>query len=82
MTRLYVRPAYRGQGLGKMLVARHIGKAGDMGYTRICLDTLPSMSVARHLYESLGFAETPAYNHNPLPGIRCLALGLPYSAGR
>lgn len=65
-----------------MLVNRLIKEAGDMGYTRMFLDTLPSMSVARQLYESLGFIETPAYDCNALPGIRCLALDLPHCARR
>ncbi len=76
LKRLYVRPAYRRQGVGRLLTTRLIREAKRTGYTRICLDTLPSMREAHLLYESLGFRPTDAYYQSPLRGVRFLALDL------
>jgi hypothetical protein len=45
-------------------------------YQRLLLDTLPMMHAAQGLYASLGFKDTAAYMHNPVQGVRCLALSL------
>jgi putative acetyltransferase len=76
MKRLYVRPACRGSGLGRLLAARVLEEAREIGYRKICLDTLPSMTRAAAMYEALGFEEIPPYRHNPVPGTRFMALSL------
>jgi ribosomal protein S18 acetylase RimI-like enzyme len=68
MKRLYVRPAFRGQGAAHELVKELITQARLEGYKRIVLDTLPTMLEAHKLYEGLGFLRISAYQKNPLPG--------------
>ena len=75
--RLYVRPGYRGRGLGKTLVQRTIDAAREIGYRRLRLDTLPPrMPEARALYRSFGCVETEPYYYNPVPGVVFMRLDL------
>ena len=76
MKRLYVQPGQRGTGLGRLLVARVLEEARSIGYRRICLDTLPSMTRAQAMYRALGFEEVQPYRHNPVPGTRYMARSL------
>ena len=66
--RLYVKPTHRRQGLSKILVERIIDDARSLGYKRLVLDTLNTMTPAMNLYKSLGFVEIEAYYPNPLEG--------------
>jgi len=76
MKRLYVRPEYRGLGIGLGLSRAIIKKARERGYERMRLDTVESMVEATRLYEALGFREIEPYRHNPLPGARFFELRL------
>ncbi len=76
MKRLYVRPQFRGLGLGRRL-AEAILDAGRMAaYDSILLDTLDDMESARALYEELGFQSIPPYYYNPIAGAHYLKADL------
>ena len=76
MKRMYVRPAVRGKGIGRVLAARLVADARSIGYARMLLDTHPSMREAIELYHSMGFTEIPAYRFNPVEGAVYMALQL------
>ena len=55
LKRLYVRPTFRGRGLGERLVRRAIDEARSIGYKQMILDSHISMGSAHAIYRSLGF---------------------------
>ena len=76
MKRLFVRPHFRGMGLGRLLSERIVGDARAIGYDRMRLDTLPAMQGAISLYEELGFLRREAYYDTPLTDTIFMELDL------
>ena len=72
MKRLFVRPAFRRFGLGRLLAQQLMDRAAQAGYSNLLLDTLDEMEAAREMYASLGFEEIPPYYFNPIAGAHYL----------
>jgi putative acetyltransferase len=72
MKRLFVRSAFRGLGLGRLIAQALMDQAVRAGYSVMLLDTLDDMEAARSLYAALGFEEIPPYYFNPIPGAHYL----------
>ena len=76
MKRLFVRPAFRRYGLGRLLAQALLDRATSAGYSSMLLDTLDEMESARELYATLGFEEVAPYYFNPIPGAHYLKVQL------
>ena len=77
MKRLYLRPEFRGVGLGNQLIEKLIDEAREVGYQKMRLDTHPpKMGKAVSLYESHGFRPISPYYHNPHEGVLFMEVGL------
>ncbi len=77
MKRLWVRPPYRGDRVGRLLAERVVSAGRKLGYARMRLDTAPDMTPAIRLYRGLGFVEIAPYRPNPIPGALFFELTLP-----
>ena len=77
MKRLYLRPKFRGKGLGRVLAETIIAEASKLRYKSMRLDTVePVMRDAVAMYRRLGFREIAPYRANPMPGTLYMELEL------
>ena len=75
--RLYVRPHFRGAGVGRPLLGTLIHEAREAAYKEMYGDTLESMTSALRMYRQSGFREVGPYSSDPTPGAVFLKLSLP-----
>lgn len=62
---LWVRPAARGRGIGRALLAELERRSSELGAQEIVLDTNESLAAAGGLYRSAGYRSIAPYNDNP-----------------
>jgi ribosomal protein S18 acetylase RimI-like enzyme len=74
--RLYVRPGFRGRGIGKALMDYAIDAIRATGYEKLRLDSLERLAGAKKLYERFAFRPIAPYNYNPCPDVYYLELEL------
>ena len=65
LKRMFVKPGYQNQGIGKALLQKAVDLARTLNYNAIRLDTLNRMTAAISLYKKHGFYEIPPYYQNP-----------------
>ncbi|MCP3817868.1 GNAT family N-acetyltransferase [Streptomyces sp. A3M-1-3] len=65
LTRVYVRPAFRGSGGGAVLLSALESAAAGLGARRMVLNTRLDLIEARTLYTRNGYQEVPAYCEGP-----------------
>lgn len=66
LKRMYIKPAFRRNGIAKALVMRLIDDAREIGYRYMLLDTLPFLQTAIRMYQQIGFYEIERYNNSPM----------------
>lgn len=77
MKRLFLRPAFRGKGFGRVMVDAIINAGREIGYKKMRLDTMTGkMDAAIKLYLQAGFREIAPYYDTPVPETKFLELEL------
>ncbi|MBM3810579.1 MAG: GNAT family N-acetyltransferase [Acidimicrobiia bacterium] len=74
--RLWVRPEFRGKGIGRKLLETSIARARETGFKQLVGDTMPVMADALSMYERMGFQRIEPYLANPTPGAICIGYTL------
>ena len=79
---LAVHPDARGRGVGRLLTDECLGRARDAGRTAMGLHTTSLMTVARTMYERMGFVRAPQHDFHPVPSFHVMAYHLPLAPTR
>lgn len=69
MKRLYVKPGFRKNKIGRLLIEELLNSAKERNFAKMRLDTFLKLQAAVHLYEQFGFKNISAYYNNPLQGV-------------
>lgn len=69
MKRLFVKPSFRKNKIGRLLIEELLSSAREKKYEKMRLDTLLKLQAAIHLYKQFGFENISAYYHNPLQDV-------------
>jgi len=69
MKRLFVKPSFRKNKIGRILVEELLSSAKERNYEKMKLDTFLKLEAAIQLYRKFGFENISAYYNNPLPGV-------------
>jgi len=81
MKRVFLRPEWRRQGIGRALTEAILQAARRIGYRRIRLDTIPALKPAIALYRSMGFRVVAPYRVIPTSCAFFMELNLAQSSG-
>ncbi len=76
MKRLFLRPEFRGRGLGRKCAEEVVRMARESGCNALRLHTLPAMRAAVALYRSMGLTEIAPYDETPVEGVLFMELEL------
>jgi putative acetyltransferase len=60
LVKMYLAPAARGKGIGKMLMQQCLDTAAKLGYKKVYLETMPELTNAIPMYEKFGFTYLPS----------------------
>jgi putative acetyltransferase len=55
LVKMYLSPAARGKGIGKMLIDQALQFAREAGYRNVYIETMPELRKAMSVYEKFGF---------------------------
>ena len=73
---LAVHPEARGMGIGRVLMDECLRRSRQLGVPTLGLHTTEMMSVARGMYERMGFVRVPEFDFHPTPQIVVVAYRL------
>jgi ribosomal protein S18 acetylase RimI-like enzyme len=73
---LAVHPDARGQGIGRALMDECSRRCRQRSVPTLVLHTTEAMTVARGMYERMGFIRTPEFDFNPAPNVVVMAYRL------
>lgn len=65
LRKMYLHAAYRGKGLGRLLLQDALHKAVELGFSAVCLETASVLKEAIALYTKHGFVRCDAGHLSP-----------------